>query len=328
MQMRKRERSLVGVLCCFLLLEIERSVGLELEFTRSDFLSDFVFGSATSAYQVEGAAHEDFRSDSIWDNYTHSRMVPGKSTGDVAADGNHKYKEDVKLMADMGLEAYRFSISWSRLIFVETGEINPKGVEYYNNLINELLNQGIQVHVMLYQLDLPQSLEDKYHGWLSPKIIDDFTAYADVCFREFGDRVKYWTTMAQPNILSIAGYDQGSWPPSHCSNPFGVIHCTIGNSAVEPYIVMHNLLLAHASVYNLYHTKYYELQKGKVGINVYTLGLRPFSDSAADEKAVRRFRDFFIGWILDPLAFGEYPSIMKKIVGSRLPSFTKGQSKM
>ncbi|KAJ4817237.1 beta glucosidase 11 [Rhynchospora pubera] len=328
MQMRKRERSLVGVLCCFLLLEIERSVGLELEFTRSDFPSDFVFGSATSAYQVEGAAHEDFRSDSIWDNYTHSRMVPGKSTGDVAADGYHKYKEDVKLMADMGLEAYRFSISWSRLIFVETGEINPKGVEYYNNLINELLNQGIQVHVMLYQLDLPQSLEDKYHGWLSPKIIDDFTAYADVCFREFGDRVKYWSTMAQPNILSIAGYDQGSWPPSHCSNPFGVIHCTIGNSAVEPYIVMHNLLLAHASVYNLYHTKYYELQKGKVGINVYTLGLRPFSDSAADEKAVRRFRDFFIGWILDPLAFGEYPSIMKKIVGSRLPSFTKGQSKM
>ncbi|KAJ4817236.1 Beta-glucosidase 5 [Rhynchospora pubera] len=248
------------------------------------------------SYCVEGAAHEEFRSDSIWDIFTHSGMMPDKSTADVAADGYYKYKEDVKLMADVGLEAYRFSISWSRLIFVETGEVNPKGVEYYNNLIDELLKHGIQVHVMLYQLDLPQRLEDKYQGWLSTKIIDDFTVYADVCFREFGDRVKYWTTMAEPNILSMASYDQGSWPPSHCSNPFGIINCTIGNSTIEPYIVMHNLLLAHASVYNLYRTRYYEVQKGIVGINVYTFGLRPFSDSASDKKAVHRFRDFFIGW--------------------------------
>ncbi|KAJ3699882.1 hypothetical protein LUZ61_003587 [Rhynchospora tenuis] len=325
MEMGRRERYVFQVLCCLFVLGIGRAVGLD--YSRSDFPSDFVFGSATSAYQVEGAAHEDFRSDSIWDKFTHSGKMPDKSTGDVAADGYHKYKEDVKLMADVGLEAYRFSISWSRLIFVETGEVNPKGLEYYNNLIDELLKYGIQVHVMLYQLDIPQILEDKYQGWLSPKIIDDFTAYADVCFQEFGDRVKYWTTMAEPNIISITGYDQGSWPPSRCSNPFGIINCTIGNSTIEPYIVMHNLLLAHASVYNLYRTKYYEVQKGIVGINVYTFGLCPFSDSDADKKAVQRFRDFLIGWIIDPLAFGDYPSIMKKIVGSRLPAFTKGQSK-
>ncbi|KAJ4793415.1 beta glucosidase 11 [Rhynchospora pubera] len=313
---------LVGVLYSFIALE--RTVGLE--FTRSDFPSDFVFGSATSAYQVEGAIAEDGRSPSIWDTYVHSGKMPDNSTGDVAADGYHKYKEDVKLMADMGLEAYRFSISWSRLIPDGRGEVNPKAVEYYNNLIDELVKHGIEIHVMLYQLDLPQLLEDEYEGWLSSKIIDDFTAYADVCFREFGDRVKHWTTLAEPNIIGIGSYDSALWPPCHCSNPFGVINCTIGNSTVEPYIVVHNLLLSHASVYNLYHAKYYELQQGMVGINVYSFWMYPFSDSTADKVAAQRYFDFFIGWIIDPVIFGDYPSVMKKIVDSRLPAFTKQES--
>ncbi|KAF3322789.1 beta-glucosidase 22-like protein [Carex littledalei] len=324
MELERRLCSLVGVLCCLFVLV--KATGLE--FTRSDFPSSFVFGSATSAYQVEGAAYEDGRTPSIWDMFTHQGMMPDKSTGDVAADGYHKYKDDVKLMADMGLEAYRFSISWSRLIPDGTGDPNPAGLEYYNNLIDELVKHGIQVHVMLYQLDLPEILQDEYGGWMSPEIIDDFTAYADVCFREFGNRVKYWTTLAEPNIISLAGYDQGSWPPSQCSKPFGVVNCTSGNSTVEPYVVMHNLLLSHASVYNLYRNNYYVTQKGMVGINVYSFGLLPFSDSAADLKAAQRFRDFFIGWILDPLAFGHYPSVMREVVGSRLPTFTKQQSQI
>ncbi|XP_078159416.1 beta-glucosidase 22-like [Carex rostrata] len=319
-------RSSLFIAVLFCLVVLQRAVGLE--FTRSDFPSDFVFGSATSAYQVEGAAAEDGRSPSIWDTFAHAGKMPDNSTGDVASDGYHKYKEDVKLMADTGLEAYRFSISWSRLIPDGRGEVNPKGLEYYNSLIDELVKHGIQIHVMIYQLDLPQVLEDEYQGWLSPKIIEDFTAYADVCFREFGDRVKYWTTLAEPNILGIGSYDSGIWPPQHCSNPFGLINCTIGNSTVEPYIVVHNLLLAHASVYNLYHTKYHELQAGMVGINVYSFGIYPFSDSNADKEAAQRFCDFYIGWIIDPLTYGDYPSIMKKIVGPRLPVFTKYQSEM
>ncbi|KAF0926215.1 hypothetical protein E2562_022044 [Oryza meyeriana var. granulata] len=294
-----------------------------LNFTRQDFPRDFVFGAGTSAYQYEGATDEDGRSPSIWDTFTHSGGMPDKSTGDRAAGGYHKYKEDVKLMSDTGLEAYRFSISWSRLIPRGRGPVNPKGIEYYNNLIDELVKQGIEIHVTLYHLDFPQVLEDEYHGWLSPRVIEDFTAYADVCFREFGDRVKHWTTMDEPNVLSIAAYDSGAFPPCRCSPPFGIINCTAGNSTVEPYVVAHNSILAHASAVNLYRDKY---QKGVVGINVYSFWNYPYSPSSADVAATQRSLDFMIGWILDPLVYGDYPEIMKKQAGSRIPSFTKEQS--
>ncbi|KAK1664001.1 hypothetical protein QYE76_052160 [Lolium multiflorum] len=161
------------------------------EISRDDFPTSFVFGASTSAYQWEGAAAEDGRTPSVWDTFARAHSGSGDDhvRGDVAADGYHKYKEDIKLMKETGLDAYRFSISWPRVIPNGRGEVNPKGVEYYNNLINELLNHGIQPHVTIFQYDLPQILEDEYDGWLSPQIIDDFTAYADVCFREFGDRV-------------------------------------------------------------------------------------------------------------------------------------------
>ncbi|KAJ3683709.1 hypothetical protein LUZ60_013936 [Juncus effusus] len=314
---------LIGALFCSIVLKIRTEC---LEFTRSDFPSDFVFGAATSAYQVEGAAAEDGRTPTIWDTYVHSGLMPDNSTGDVAADGYHKYKEDVKLMFDTGLEAYRFSISWSRLIPYGRGEVNPKGLQYYNNLIDELVKYGIEIHVMLYQLDLPQALEDEYQGWLSPQIIDDFTSYANVCFKYFGDRVKHWTTIAEPNIIGLAGYDTGIWPPSRCSNPFGGINCTVGNSTTEPYIAVHNFVLSHASVYNLYRQKYYAEQKGLVGINVYSFWVYPFTDSNADEQAVRRYLKFLIGWIMDPLTFGDYPQIMKEIAGLRIPKFSEIQS--
>ncbi|KAH7676646.1 Beta-glucosidase protein [Dioscorea alata] len=295
-------------------------------FTRNDFPSDFVFGAGTSAYQVEGAAAEDGRSPSIWDTHTHAGKMPDKSTGDIASDQYHKYKEDVKLMSDAGLEAYRFSISWSRLIPNGRGEVNPKGLNYYNNLINKLIEKGIQPHITLYHLDLPQVLEDEYNGWLSPKIVDDFTAYADVCFREFGDRVSHWTTIVEVNIMSMASYDTGFFPPQRCSYPFGT-DCTAGNSSTEPYIATHNALLAHASIFHLYKTKYQGFQHGWIGLNVYTFWYSPFSNSKADVQATKRARDFLLGWIIDPLVFGDYPKIMKKIVGSRLPTFTKSQSK-
>ncbi|XBI29705.1 hypothetical protein VPH35_053629 [Triticum aestivum] len=199
-------------------LWVQDATAADLGFTRSDFPREFVFGAGTSAYQYEGAVAEDGRSPSGWDTFTHAGKMPDKSTADVAADGYHKYMDDVKLMSETGLEAYRFSISWSRLIpsteilitFIRTnrfcfliylsfwenfgfadgrGAVNPKGLEYYNNLIDELMNHGIQVHITLHHVDLPQILEDQYGGWLSPKIVEDFTAYADVCFREFGNRV-------------------------------------------------------------------------------------------------------------------------------------------
>ncbi|BAS74896.1 beta-glucosidase 2 precursor [Oryza sativa Japonica Group] len=297
-------------------------------YTRSDFPRDFVFGAATSAYQYDGAAAEDGRSPTIWDTFAHEGKTKDKGTGDVAADGYHKYKGDVKLMAETGLEAYKFSISWSRLIPNGRGAVNQEGLKYYNNVIDELAKRGIQPHIMLCHLDLPQALEDEYDGWLSPRIVDDFTAYADVCFREFGDRVLHWTTLAEPNIAALGGYDTGVLSPGHCSDPFGLTECTVGNSTVEPYITAHNMILTHAAVVRLYREKYQALQKGIVGINMFSLWSYPLTNSIADLQAAQRYKDFSYGWILHPLVFGDYPQVMKKTIDSRLPSFSQVQTEL
>ncbi|BAS93648.1 Os05g0366800, partial [Oryza sativa Japonica Group] len=312
--------------CCFSCSSPARRRRRQLSTSRGR-ISPGVFGAGTSAYQYEGATGEDGRTPSIWDTFTHSGRMADNSTGDRAAAGYHKYKEDVKLMSDTGLEAYRFSISWSRLIPRGRGPINPKGLEYYNDLIDKLVKRGIEIHVTLYHLDFPQALQDEYNGWLSPRIIEDFTAYADVCFREFGDLVRHWTTVGEPNVLSIAGYDSGVIPPCRCSPPFGT-SCAAGDSTVEPYFAAHNSILAHASAVRLYWDKYQAKQKGVVGTNIYSFWPYPLSRSCADIDAVQRVLDFTIGWILDPLVYGDYPEIMKKQAGSRIPSFTKEQSEL
>ncbi|KAA0043687.1 hydroxyisourate hydrolase-like [Cucumis melo var. makuwa] len=294
---------------------------------RYDFPSDFIFGSGTTAFQVEGAAKEDGRTPSIWDTFVQS----GQQTGDtdVGCNQYHKYKEDVKLMADVGLDAYRFSISWSRLIPNGRGPLNPKGLEYYNNLINELLLHGIQPHVTLHNYDLPQALEDEYEGWISPKIVEDFGAYAEVCFREFGDRVLYWTTVNEPNVFVLGGYDLGFLPPERCSFPFGQNkNCSKGNSTTEPYLALHNILLAHASAANLYKTKYKDKQHGRIGISIYGITLAPSTNSKEDVHVAQIAEQFFYDWVLHPLMVGDYSNLMKKIVGSKLPIFTKDEANL
>ncbi|PAN31556.1 hypothetical protein PAHAL_5G427500 [Panicum hallii] len=291
--------------------------------SRDDFPRGFVFGAGTSAYQWEGAAAEDGRAPSVWDTFAHAAgHHPGD--GDVAANGYHKYKEDVKLMKETGLDAFRFSISWPRLIPNGRGEVNPKGLEYYNNLINELLDHGIEPHATLFQYDLPQVLEDEYNGWLSPQIIDDFTAYSDVCFREFGDRVTNWTTLNEPNAAALLGYDVGFAPPGRCSEPFG--NCPNGNSVTEPYIVGHHSLLAHSSAVSLYRKKYQEKQHGVIGMNIFIYDFIPLTNSTEDTTATERAKAFYTGWFLDPLYHGDYPDIMKKNAGSKLPKFSNNQS--
>ncbi|XP_045831956.1 hydroxyisourate hydrolase-like isoform X1 [Trifolium pratense] len=297
------------------------------QYSKSDFPADFVFGSGTSAYQVEGAAYEDGRTSSIWDTFAHDGFAHGEN-GDVACDGYHKYKEDVQLMVETGLDAYRFSISWSRLIPNGRGPVNPKGLDYYNNLINELIRNGIQPHVTLHNYDLPQTLEDEYEGWLSRDVIRDFTDYADVCFREFGDRVLYWTTVNEPNVFAFGGYDQGNGPPRRCSPPFcAITNNTRGNSTFELYLVVHHILLAHSSAVRLYRTKYRDQQRGVVGISIYTFGMTPQTNKEEDTIATQRARDFFVGWIMEPLIYGDYPISMKKNIGARIPTFTSCESK-
>lgn len=297
------------------------------DYTRADFPEGFVFGAGTSAYQVEGAVFEDGRTPSIWDTFNHAGYMHG-ANGDQACDHYHKYKEDVKLMAEIGLEAYRFSISWSRLIPNGRGPVNPKGLEFYNNLINELIARGIQPHVVLCHMDTPQALEDEYGGWLSRKIVKDFIAYADVCFKEFGDRVKYWTPVNEANIYAVGGYDNGITPPGRCSPPYGYRACTEGNSTTEVYIVGHNLVLAHSYVMKLYKKKYKEKQHGFVGINVYASWQFPYTNSKEDAIATQRSIDFYIGWLVEPFVFGDYPEIVRKNAGTKIPAFTLYEKKL
>ncbi|KAM0854298.1 hypothetical protein ACQ4PT_050523 [Festuca glaucescens] len=222
--------------------------------------------------------------------------------GFIFGAGSSAYQDDVKLMHEMGLDAYRFSIAWPRLI------------------------PGIQPHVTIYHFDLPQSLQDEYNGLVSPRFIDDYTAYADTCFKCFGDRVKHWVTVNEPNIDTISGFDTGVLPPQRCSYPFGE-NCTGGNSTTEPYIAAHHLLLAHASAVSLYKDTYQAAQKGHIGLTLLGLWSEPATNTPQDAAAATRMNDFHIGWFMYPLVYGDYPPVMRRRVGARLPGLTVEQSK-
>ena len=183
-------------------------------FARGVFSEDFIWGVASAAYQIEGAWDEDGKGPNIWDTFTHK---PGNTylnqTGDIACDSYHKLDEDVELVKDLGVSHYRFSLSWSRLLPKGTVEfVNPKGVKYYNELIDRLLANGIQPAVTLVHFDLPQALQDS-GGWLNPDIADIFDQYARFCFKEFGDRVKLWLTINEPHEEALDAYGLGVFAP-------------------------------------------------------------------------------------------------------------------
>ncbi|RDX68030.1 Beta-glucosidase 18, partial [Mucuna pruriens] len=274
------------------------SFGFEDGISRSQFPEGFLFGTSTSSYQVEGAPLEDGKGVSNWDVFSH---IPGKinndENGDIADDHYHRYLEDIKLISSLGINVYRFSISWTRILPRGVyGDINPSGVMFYNKIIDNLLLKGIEPFVTIHHHDLPQEPEEKYGGWLSPLIQRDFVHFAEVCFKSFGDRVKYWATINEPNLAADMAYIRGTYPPGHCSPPFG--NCYAGNSDVEPLMVMHNMLLSHAKAVELYRKHFQAKQGGTIGIIVHTF------------------------MCLDPLVFGEYPSEMRSILGSQLPVFS------
>nr|POE56020.1 beta-glucosidase 17 [Quercus suber] len=287
-------------------------------FNRTCFPNGFIFGAGSAAYQSEGAAHIDDRGPSIWDTFTreHPEKIADGSNGDVADDFYHRYKGDIKLMKKLGLDSFRFSISWSRILPKGkiSGGVNPQGVKFYNNLINELLLNGIKPLVTLFHFDTPQALEDEYGGFLSPKIVKDYLDYVDFCFKTFGDQVKLWVTMNEPNGIGINGYTLGMQAPGRCSNYVG--NCTAGNSATEPYIVAHNLLLAHGGAVKLYKDKYQPYQHGKIGITIVSHWFVPKYQTSANRKATYRVLDFYFGWFVHPVIYGDYPKSMKSLVES------------
>ncbi|KAL0722797.1 hypothetical protein Bca4012_037396 [Brassica carinata] len=292
-----------------------------LTFNRTSFPKNFIFGAATSAYQIEGAAHRALNG---WDYYTH--RYPDRSSGDLACDSYDLYKEDVKLLKRMNAQAYRLSIAWSRVLPKGRliGGIDENGIKYYNNLINELKANGIEPYVTIFHWDVPQTLEDEYGGFLSRRIVEDYKNYAELLFQRFGDRVKFWITLNQPYSLASKGYGDGSYPPGRCTGcEFG------GNSGTEPYIVAHNQLLAHAKAVALYRKRYQKSQGGKIGTTLIGRWFTPLNkNSIRDAAASKRAFDFFVGWFLDPLVYGRYPKIMRQMVGHRLPKFTPQESKL
>ncbi len=280
----------------------------------SRFPEDFLWGTATSAYQIEGAANADGRGPSIWDRFSaQAGNVLNGDTGEVACDHYHRYVEDIDLMVEMGVNAYRFSISWSRLLpDGEPHHVNTKGLDFYNRLIDYCIERGITPWVTLYHWDLPDALETTYGGWLSDQLPRLFADYAELCFKHFGDRVKNWITLNEPWVVAVLGYGQGVFAPGHTSN-------------TEPYIAAHNLLLAHAEAVSRYRETYQPSQGGLIGITNNCDWREPKSDSQADREAAQTALEFFLAWFADPVYLGDYPSCMKENVGDRLPSFTQKQ---
>ncbi|KAI4297264.1 hypothetical protein L6164_037158 [Bauhinia variegata] len=249
--------------------------------------------------------------------------IKDRSTGDIACDSYNLYMQDIDVMNEMGLDAYRFSISWSRIF--PTGKlsdgVNPEGIKYYNDLIDALFKNGKTPFVTLLHVDRPQPLEDEYRGFLDTRMIDDFKDFVDVCFKNFGDRVKHWITFYEAYTYAYLGYALGMMAPARCSGWQG-LNCVGGDSAKEPYIVGHNLL-AHAAAVDLYNTQCRPTQNGIIGQSLSTTWYVPYSDREEDQDAASRVMDFYKGWFMEPLKTGDYPKSMRKLTASGIPDDDK-----
>lgn len=259
--------------------------------TKFIFPKEFIWGAATAAYQIEGAVKEDGRGESIWDRFSHT---PGKiyrgDTGDIACDHYHRYQEDILLMKELGLKSYRFSIAWPRIFPDGKGSINTRGVDFYNRLIDELLEAGIEPAATLYHWDLPQALQDQ-GGWGTRATVGAFEDYAKVAFQRFGDRVGRWITFNEPQVSAICGYAEGHHAPGLRDMALGIQ-------------VAHHLLVAHARTVEIYRQLNF---KGEIGITLNLSPTYPASGSREDQKAAILADGEKNRWFLDPVLKGVYP---------------------
>nr|XP_043627485.1 beta-glucosidase 18-like [Erigeron canadensis] len=306
--------------CCFCLLAFGQDI------KRSDFPKDFLFGVSTSAYQIEGAYREDGKSLNNWDVFSRTPgSIRNGDDGYIANDHYHRYLKDIEIIQSLGVDAYRFSLSWARILpRGRFGEVNSYGIMFYNKILDELELRGIKPFVTIYHHDFPQELQDRYGSWLSPLMQEDYVHYAETCFKNFGDRVKHWVTINEPNLFTQMAYQNGRYPPARCSQPFG--NCAAGNSDTEPITVMHNMLLAHGKAVNVYRRKYQHEQGGSVGIVLDCYMYEPLTNNDLDQEAANRGLAFSIGWALDPLIFGDYPTEMRQYLGNQLPRFSIAES--
>lgn len=266
---------------------------------------DFLWGAATSAYQIEGAPLADGAGPSIWHRFAHTpgRILNG-DTGDVACDHYHRYLEDVALMAELGLNAYRFSVAWARVLPEGRGRVNARGLDFYQRLVDTLLAHGIEPMLTLYHWDLPEAL-DAEGGWTHARSPHWLADYAQVLYRALGDRVRYWITLNEPWVITVGGYLDGTLAPG------------LRDPRLAP-IVAHHLLQAHAQALAAGRAEGIE----RIGLAVNLEPQDPASDRPEDVAATGR-RDAFINrWFLDPLYRGRYPVELAAIFGEDWPDWS------
>ena len=270
----------------------------------SEFPRDFLWGCATSAYQIEGSPLADGAGPSIWHRFTRTPgLVRDGDSGDVACDHYRRYADDVKLMQRLGLNAYRFSIAWGRVMPEGKGRVNAGGLDFYERLVDALLEAGIQPMATLYHWDLPAALDDR-GGWLSPDIAGWFADYASAVYRRLDDRVRLWATLNEPWVVTDGGYLHGALAPGH-KNRF------------EAPLASHHLMRAHGAAVQAYRA----IGKHQVGLVVNIEPKYPASDSAADHAATRRADAYMNRQYLDPALLGRYPPEMKEIFGEAWPDW-------
>lgn len=258
------------------------------------FPSEFLWGTATSSYQIEGSTSADGRSPSIWDTFakTPGRVLNG-DTGDIACDSYRRPEEDVALLKDLGVRSYRFSISWSRVLPSGRGAPNPKGIAYYRELIRQLHAAGIEPMVTLYHWDLPQCLHDE-GGWMNRQTAYDFAQYAKLMFDELGDAVPYWFTINEPWCVSMLSYAMGQHAPGEKD---------LGRAVT----VAHHLLLAHGLAVQAFRSGGHQ---GQIGMAPNVEWHEPYSMHPDDVFAAERGLDWFNRWFIDPIYHGRYPQEM------------------
>jgi beta-glucosidase len=267
-----------------------------------EFPPHFLWGTATSAYQIEGSPLADGAGPSIWHRFSHTpNRVRDGDTGDVACDHYRRYRDDVAIMRTLGTNAYRFSVSWSRIMPRGRGGVNPAGLDFYERLVDALLAAGIEPMLTLYHWDLPAALDD-LGGWLNPEIAKWFTDYAAVMFRALDDRVKLWTTLNEPWVITDGGYLHGVLAPGH-------------RNVFEAPIASHHLLRAHAQAVKAYRAE----GRHRIGIVVNLEPKYPASDAPADLAAVARAEAYMNRQYLDPLVLGRYPQELDEIFGEAWP---------
>ncbi len=273
------------------------------------FPPTFLWGAATSSYQIEGATREDGRGPSIWDQFaaTPGAVYQGQ-TGDIAADHYHRMQADVDLMAEMGLGAYRFSVAWPRILPEGTGQVNPRGLDFYDRLVDALLAKGITPLVTLYHWDLPLSLHER-GGWLNRQTAYAFANYAEVVAKRLGDRVDWWITQNEPWVAAYLGYGVGIHAPGIRDVPSAVV-------------AGHHLLLSHGLA--LPRLRSLTQPTAQIGMSLNLYPIYPEDERPETAQAVERADDFINRWFLDPLFCGRYPERLFANLGVAEPPVEVG----